>query len=139
MIGSFFNAATDAPRGIGQPAKDSAYAAMNIIDSTPPPSTAQLAAPVQAALLATAQRYMLDLGNSTGNTNSNKSTVQNLLGNSNYPYTIDIAHNATANQTRWPVSCSRSPPTRPTMALLMASAKTMFAQYYGLKATNKLP
>jgi hypothetical protein len=139
VIGSFFNAATDAPRGIGQPAEDSAYAAMHIIDSTPPPSTAQLAAPVQAALLATAQRYMLDLGNSTGNTNSNKSTVQNLLGNSNYPYTIDIAHDVAANVDPLANFLQQITSNPTDDGTLMASAKTMFTQYYGLKATGKLP
>lgn len=139
VIGSFFNAATDVPRGTGQPAKDSAYAAMNIIDSTPPPSKAKLAAPVQSALLATAQRYMLDLATSTGNVNSPTSNVEHLLGNSNYPWTINIAHDAAANSDPL-ASFLQQITSNPTDdGALMASAKTMFTQYYGLKATGKLP
>ena len=139
VIGSFFNAATSAPRGIGQPAKDSAYAAMNIIDSTPPPSTAQLSAPVQAALLATAQRYMLDLATSTTNFNSATSDVEHLQGNSNLPWTINIAHDTAANADPLANFLQQITSNPTDDGTLMASAKTMFTQYYGLKATNQLP
>lgn len=139
VIGSFFNAATDAPRGIGQPAKDSAYAAKNIIDSTPPPSTAQLSAPVQAALLATAQRYMYDLGISTNNLTSTASIVQQLGGDPTEPWTIDIAHNATGNYDPLANFLQQVTSNPTDDGILMASAKSAFAQYYGLKATNQLP
>lgn len=139
VIGSFFNAATDAPRGIGQPAKDSAYAAKNIIDSTPPPSAAQLSAPVQAALLATAQRYMYDLGISTNNLTSTASIVQQLGGDPTEPWTIDIAHNATGNYDPLANFLQQVTSNPTDDGILMASAKSAFAQYYGLKATNQLP
>jgi hypothetical protein len=139
VIGSFFNAATNVPRGIGQPAEDAAYAAMHIIDSTPPPSTAQLAAPVQAALLATAQRYMYDLGISTNNLTSTASIAQQLGGDSTEPWTIDIAHNTTGNYDPLGNFLQQITSNPTDDGILMASAKSAFAQYYGLKATNQLP
>jgi len=139
VIGSFFNAATSAPRGTLQPAKDSANAAKNIIDSTPPPSTAQLAAPVQAALLATAQRYMLDLGISTGNQTANSSMVGPLLQEKGMPWSIYIAHDASANYDPLANFLQQIASNPTDDGILMASAKSAFTQYYGLKATNQLP
>jgi hypothetical protein len=133
VIGSFFNAATDVPRGAGPAAKDAADAAMNIMDSTPPPSTAQLSAPVQAALLATAQRYMLDLGGSA--TNSSDLSIVGRLnqGNDTMPWTVTVGQNHMANFLQ---QIASNPTTDGT---LMASAKTMFGNYYGLMAAKKLP
>jgi hypothetical protein len=133
VIGSFFNAATDAPRGTGQPAEDSANAAMNIIKATPPASTAQLAAPVQSALLVTAQRYMLDLGGSATNT-SDASFVGRLnQGGKNMPWAITIGQTSMANFLQQIASNPKDD------GVLMASAKSMFGTYYGLMAANKLP
>jgi hypothetical protein len=109
VIGSFFNAATDAPRGTGQPAEDSANAAMNIIKATPPASTAQLAAPVQSALLVTDQ------------------------GGKNMPWAITIGQTSMANFLQQIASNPKDD------GVLMASAKSMFGTYYGLMAANKLP
>jgi hypothetical protein len=140
VVGAFLNAATSAPRGTDINAEEAAQAAMNIIDSTPPGTAGQLAAPVQAALLATAQRYMLDLATSTGNTNSSQSMVQYMLGNSSLPWTIDIAHDSAVSNGDPLANFLQQITANPTDdGILMASAKTMFGQYYGLTATDKLP
>ncbi|HEY1823581.1 MAG TPA: hypothetical protein VGG83_26940 [Trebonia sp.] len=133
VIGSFFNTATNVPRGTGPAAYDAASAAMNIVASTPPPGTAQLAAPVQSALLATAQRYMLDLGGSATNS-SPASIVQRLVqGNSKTPWSVTFGDTGMTNFLQQITS-------NPTDdGVLMASARTMFSNYYGLMAANKLP
>jgi hypothetical protein len=69
--GSFLDAATAAPRGVGVPAHQAAQAAYNIISQTPAPILQggtviwQVSSPVRQALLAIFARYMPDLAYST--------------------------------------------------------------------------
>jgi hypothetical protein len=82
---------------------------------------------------------MLDLGTSTNNTNSTQSTVQNLHGNADNPFTIDIAHDASANADPLANFLQQVTSNATDDGTLMASAKTMFTKYYGLKAADQLP
>jgi hypothetical protein len=139
VVGSFFTAATNAPRGTNAAAYDSAKAAMNIIDSTPPPSTAKLAAPVQNALLGVAQHYILDLADSTQNVTSTASTLQQLRGDKNLPWVIDIAHDSSKNADPLASFLQQIVSNPQDGGTLMGNAKNAFGYYYGLKATDKLP
>ncbi len=74
LFANFLNASTSGARGGGpasltNPAYASAMAAMNIMENTPAPKDGLQDDPaIQQALLATAQRYMLDLAQSLTNT-----------------------------------------------------------------------
>lgn len=143
VIGSFFNTATSVPRGTNNAAYDAAAAAMNIVDATPPPSTASLEPPVQKALFNISERYLLDLGLSCRNVpiggSAPTSTVLQLgneTGNPNAPYSILIA----AGEGSALQNFLQQVTSNPTYdGYLMASAKTAFGTYYGMKVAGTLP
>ena len=139
VVASFFNAATAAPRGTDAAAYESANAAMNLIQATPPPSTASLPAAVQSSLLTVAQRYILDLGISTTNTSATSSMVIPLYNKAGQPWFVSIAHNSSNNVDPLATFLQQITSNPTTGGILMASAKTQFGQYYGLLKTNKLP
>jgi hypothetical protein len=143
VIGNFFNAATSAPRGYNTAAYESAQSAMNIIDGTPPPSTASLKAPVRQALLNTAERYLLDLGLSCINvpfggalTTSKVRQLGNEVGDPNAPYSIQIAAGKGSALQNFLQQVTSNPRDA---GILMASAKMAFGKYYGLTVAGKLP
>jgi hypothetical protein len=137
-IGSFFDTATAAPRGATPAALDSAASAKNLIDATPPPSAAQLPAPVQQALLHTAQRYLYDLANSTANTGV--STITPLFNSTKpgTPYTILLAGVQSGGDGSAESTFLKQIVSNPGDAgVLEATIKTTLGKYYALTATGQ--
>lgn len=156
VAASFLNAATSAGRGTGDPSDPinpyrlSAQAAVNIIDNTAPPWSDDNGTPqpsydpaVEDALSNTAQRYMLDLAQSTTNTGPSKVVP---FGDENgQPWSIYI--NGAASETGQHPFASTPLSTflqqicaDPARAgNLSAAAKTQMGNYYALSETGQLP
>lgn len=143
VVGSFLDASTSAPRGHDDAAMFSAYAAKNIIDNTPKGSDIQEAPAVQTALLHTAQRYLLDLSEST--TYNGPSSVLPFDSQQGNPYVLKI------NGLPAPGSGKSSSGTPLSMFLnqilsnphdagvLRASVSTTMGRYYALGQTSGFP
>ena len=139
VVGQFLDAATSAPRGNDLNARYSAQAAMNIILNTPSPIgdggiTEDPA--VQQALLHTAQRYMLDLAQSTTYTGS--SAVVNYGNDPSMPYVLQI--NGDGDGTTPLSSFLQQIMSNGTDAKVMTgSTVSAMSQYYALYAQGKIP
>jgi hypothetical protein len=140
VIGSFFDTATAAPRGTGPAALDSADAAVNLIDATPPPNQVQLPDPVRQALLHTAQRYLYDLADSTDNTG--RSIVTTLFDSTEkgMPYTLNINSEQNGGDNTAESRFLKQILSDPGDAgVLEATIKTALGKYYALSVTKGFP
>ena len=139
VVGAFLDAATSAPRGTGPNAWYSAKAAYNIILNTPSPIgnngiTEDPA--VQQALLHTAQRYLLDLAEST--TFTYPSSVVNYDGDPSQLYVLRIlgsADGATPLSTFLQQIMANGTDAK----ILTGMTTTAMSQYYALYAQGKIP
>jgi len=139
VVGAFLDAATSAPRGNSPQAWYSAQAALNIILNTPSPIgnngiTEDPA--VQQALLHTAQRYLLDLAEST--TFTYPSSVVNYDGDPSQLYVLRIlgsADGATPLSTFLQQIMANGTDAK----ILTGMTTTAMSQYYALYAQGKIP
>jgi hypothetical protein len=139
VVGAFLDAATSAPRGNGPQAWYSAQAALNIILKTPSPIgnngiTEDPA--VQQALLHTAQRYLLDLAEST--TFTYPSAVIPYGGDPHQLYVLKIlgdADGATPLSTFLQQIMANGTDAK----ILTGTTTTAMSQYYALFAQGKIP
>jgi len=139
VVGAFLDAATSAPRGNGTDARYSAQAALNIILNTPSPIgnngiTEDPA--VQQALLHTAQRYLLDLAQSTTFTYS--STVVPYGGEPHQLYVLKILGDADGT-TPLSTFLQQIMANGADAKILTATTTTAMSQYYALYAQGKIP
>ncbi|HEY2507347.1 MAG TPA: hypothetical protein VGI58_12590 [Streptosporangiaceae bacterium] len=139
-VGAFLNASTSVPRGHNPDAWLSAEAAKNIIDNTPPSGVFQEDPAVQQALLATAQRYLLDLSEST--TYNGPSDVLTFGNNPDAPYILKItgAH-VTGSSSDTPLSqfLNQILSNAHDAGVLNASIKTALGRYYTIGETTGFP
>lgn len=150
VVGSFLDAATSAPRGNDINAKYAAQSALNIILNTPPPLTSPVngsyagqSPPVQLALLDLAQRYQLDLAEST--TYGGSGVVRNFGGQPGNPYIIKVpgvqqaTNNDPAGTTPLSVFLREILADPATAGVLTASVKTGLGRYYAIGQTTGFP
>jgi hypothetical protein len=150
VVGSFLDAATSAPRGNDVNAKYAAQAALNIILNTPPPLTSPIdgsyagqSPPVQLALLHLAQRYQLDLAEST--TYDGSGTVLQFDNQPGNPYIIKVpgvqqgTTDDPAGTTPLSVFLREILADPATAGVLTASVKTGLGRYYAISQTAGFP
>lgn len=142
VVGSFLDSSTSAPRGHTPDAKDAAWAATNIIGNTPSSSEFQESPQVQTALLHTAQRYLLDLSEST--TYDDKNTVLSFGNGTRSPYVLKIKgvqsgsgkSNANTPLSMFLNQILSNPKDSGT---LKASVSTSLGRYYAIGQTSGFP
>lgn len=137
-VGAFLDAATSAPRAGNQAdAKYAAYAAYNIILNTPSPNGdngIKLDPAVQRALLDTAQRYLLDLANST---TSGASAIIDPSPTNGPLYTFLIK--GTGGDSPLSSFLDQVCSDGNNAGTLNGAAKTQFGIMYALQSEGKLP
>jgi hypothetical protein len=140
VVGSFFDAATAAPRGTDAAAYDSAMAAMHLIDATPAANGSngiQLPEPVRAALLHTAQRYLYDLAQSTVQTGP--SQVLPLFDKQGNAWSVYIRGEKAGGGTPLSAFLQQIVSNPADAGVLQASVKTALGQYYAISVTSGFP
>lgn len=141
-VAAFLDAATSGPRGSSTDARYSAWAAVNIITSTPSPngdSGITEDPSVQQALLHTAQRYLLDLAEST-TYSGGSGTVLPFDSQPGNPYVIEIPGEAQGSGTTALSSFLQQIMSSPAGGgVLTASVKTAMGNYYAIRSTAGFP
>jgi hypothetical protein len=141
LFANFLNASTSGARGGGpaslaNPAYASAMAAMNIIANTPAPKDGMQDDPaIQQALLATAQRYMLDLAQSL--TNPYGSGIRS--PETNMPVWHVLINAQGGDSTALSKFLQQISANSADAAALDASAKVTFGNIYAQSQLHTLP